>query len=281
LTNSTVRKAGACLLVGVAVLFVPRSAAAQVDFGVTGGIVRSGASNFFDQYYRVFDDIEGGAPLGPEDGGRSGLHVGVFAEQAFGGTFGLRGEGSFVQRGHTATVDLGGPSGDIAIRLNYFDVGVLGRVNVRPMSNGNLYVVFGPVFGIRIGSDTKLDGDSIADTFADPTLTPAESDAAAETIGLLVFPLGSDRLLKRMTTSIAVGVGITHGHMLLEARFEQGLTSALGGSDAYVDALVALTPELVGTDFDVAALKASASVFDDALSSAKLRTFRLSAGIRF
>jgi hypothetical protein len=162
-------------------------AQAPLSFGVKGGLNISTA-----------DVSAEGFAVSPDS--RPGAVVGAFVGYDFHPNFGVQVEGLFSQKG--AKVSQFGI--DIDLRIDYFEVPILARGNIRANEETSIHFTAGPAFAFKI--DETLDLEDIGFGF--------EFD---------------DIELKSWDAGIAVGGGVTFRNLIVDARYTFGLVNVTDG----------------------------------------------------
>jgi hypothetical protein len=169
-----------------AFVLLPGVASAQVEIGVKGGV------SFADipKYAELIEDDEGSADM------RIGLAVGGHLTLTLGGIVGLQTEVLFTQKGLKAEA----PSGideTFELRTDYIDVPVLLRLGAT--GGKGLQFLVGPSFNFNTSAKAVLEG-----AFDDETDIKDEIED---------FEIG-----------LVIGVGYYGSRVLVEGRFQEGLT---------------------------------------------------------
>jgi hypothetical protein len=172
--------ASASLLVLATFVAVPASAQEGISFGV-----KAGANIASTNVEAVGFDIS------PDS--RTGLVAGVFVFYPFREQIGLQVEGLFSQKGAKVN-DLGI---DVDLRLDYFEIPVLGRFGVRASDDATVHVVAGPAFAFKVN-----DSLDVSDFF------------------------GFDEIdIKPYDVGLSVGGGVTFRNIVVDARYTHGLVN--------------------------------------------------------
>lgn len=170
------------LVLGLVAL-VPSRAAAQepLSFGVKGGLNIASA-----------DVSAVGFNISPDS--RPGVVIGAFAGYDFHPYFGVQLEGLYTQKG--AKVNEFGL--DVDLRIDYFEIPILARGNVRANEETVIHFMAGPAFAFKIHDTLDL-----------------------EDIGF-----GFDNIeMKSYDVGIAVGGGVTFRKLVFDARYTFGLVN--------------------------------------------------------
>ena len=126
------RDATACLIA-----LLPGTAAAQVGFGVKGGMT-------FGDIPKIGDVSE---ELGTSTGVRIGYAAGGFLNFGFGGGFSIQPEVLYTQKGVKVEAEGGGTSTTTRIKTDFIDIPVLARYTVG--KGVRAYFMAGPSFDFR------------------------------------------------------------------------------------------------------------------------------------
>jgi hypothetical protein len=174
--------AGLAVVLGVAVL--PAAAFAQdpsQEYGMKAGV------NFSTL---TFTDAD---PRSVDDGRRAGLVAGVYLTRSVWRALGVQGEALLSLKGTDA--------GDTSLRVTYFEVPLLGRIDFDAPIEAPIHVVFGPSLGF------KLDASQSAPLFSDDVGTDIEN-----------FDIGW-----------LAGAGVTLDSFVIEGRYTWGFLNVPRG----------------------------------------------------
>jgi hypothetical protein len=201
-----VMRTGCSAAIVVLVLSVPALAVARqaevagresVEGGVKGGVTFASIPDFANSLSET---------AGANTDWRIGAVVGGFFAFPLGSVFSLQPEVLYTQRGLEGEAP---PIGEtFKVKLSYIDVPVLVRIG--PSSGRGFHVLAGPSFNFNVGAQLIVGG-----TFND------EQDFKDE--------------VEDLDIGLVVGAGYYGGLLVLEGRYEEGLTdvSALSGDTSY------------------------------------------------
>jgi hypothetical protein len=271
------------LLVWFVVLARPGAAQAQgLEWGVKAGVIYSSVPGFFGKYYGP----EGIANKGPSESGRKDLTVGGFLSVPLATRLAVQGEVSLARKGQAVTVGSRSPT-VTRIRIDYVDASIFAKVPLNSNPRKRLYVLGGPILGVRVGEDATQAGVSVraheAQSYRECCrYSDARADIWAREYMMTVFPLASPDLLRRVVPSLGIGAGLELGLVVADVRFSNGLTSVLRNSEGIAKAFraVAAQDELLALGLNEAAFR-ELLAWDPIYSGAKLRAVTVLLGVRF
>ncbi len=178
---------------------LPGVAAAQIEIGLKGGVS-------FANLPKIADEIEA-------DGGTPGMRIGAAAGGhlllTLGGIVGLQAEALYTQKGIKGDA-LAGLDEAIELRVDYIDVPILLRLGVT--GGRGLQFLVGPSFNFNTGAKLKVSG-----------AFEAEEDIKDQ--------------IEDFEFGMVVGLGYYGRRLLLEGRYQEGLTDVATFTDFVDDAI--------------------------------------------
>jgi hypothetical protein len=174
-----------------ALVLAPAAASAQATAGVKGGVNFSNVDLTGGDLTLSFDQNIGGA---------GGLFVAYDMTRAFG----LQAEALFSQKG-TRSDNAFGSGEDLKIRVDYIEVPVLARANLRAADRATVHLFGGPSFAARLRDSQKIGSDSLE---------------------------GEERLeVRRYDVGATVGAALDLNRFIVDVRYTFGLLNINDGPD--------------------------------------------------
>lgn len=180
-------------------LVLPGIAAAQIEIGVKGGVSFANLPKFADEI-----EAQGGSPE-MRIGGAGGAHVLL----TLGGLVGLQAEALYTQKGIKAAGPAGA-DGSFELKVDYIDVPVLLRLGLT--GGRGLQLLVGPSFNFNTGARFISTGAFDVDEDIKDQITD--------------FEFG-----------MVVGLGYYARRLLLEGRYQEGLTDIATFTDVLDDSI--------------------------------------------
>jgi hypothetical protein len=168
------------------------ASAQTITAGVKAGVVVTSVPNAGE----VLDQISGVPSV--DVGSKLGMTAGGFVQFAFTESFSFQPELLFVSKG--TKLDLPTDAGSVTATINYLEFPLLVRYSTTLSDTIQGYLLVGPSFGVKVGTDSAFDG-------------------SGATVDLNLDPAISSR-----DFGLAVGGGIERSGLLLEARYTFGLS---------------------------------------------------------
>ena len=181
----------AAVLAGAALLIPARATAQGVTYGVKGGLNVSNVTLTFP--------VSPGVTVSPKS--KNGVIIGGFVGKDFNAKGGIQAEFLFAQGGSKVEITDGFDRFTDDIRVNYIEIPVLGRFNLKASDQFMVHVFAGPVFAFKTSLSEKQSFNGIEE----PIRPGDEFDAKGQNVG------------------ITLGGQVDLGRFLVDLRYTWGL----------------------------------------------------------